>query len=117
MPNKNEIYHDVKFIHKEKTLFQDLRIYDIKEMGRSLILDGMVQISNELEDNYTVDMQKLIVNEKSENILIIGGGDLLIATYILKHYPNIKKITKCEIDNRVIETVKEFFTYGQNEVK
>lgn len=74
-------------------------------MGRILILDGMVQISNELEDNYTVDMQKEIVNNNSKNILIIGGGDLLIANYVLKHYPNVQKVTLCEIDKSVIESV------------
>ena len=37
-----------------------------------------------------------------EQVIIIGGGDLLIATHILKNYPNVKKVTVCEIDERVI---------------
>lgn len=42
MPDKNEIMHNVEFVHREKTKFQDLRIYDTPDMGRVLILDGMV---------------------------------------------------------------------------
>lgn len=56
-------------------------------------------------------MQKEIVRPGAKNILIIGGGDLLIANYILKNNPEVK-VTLCEIDNRVIETVKKFFEYG-----
>lgn len=44
-----------------------------------------------------------------DHLLIIGGGDFLIVHYILKTYPNVKKISLCELDGRVIECVKEFF--------
>jgi len=38
------------------TPFQELRVYDTKAMGRILLLDDMVQITQDLVDNYTVDM-------------------------------------------------------------
>ncbi|KRX00073.1 hypothetical protein PPERSA_07270 [Pseudocohnilembus persalinus] len=113
LPEKNEILHDVKFVHKEKTKFQDLKIYDTQDMGRILILDGMVQITNQLEDNYTIDISKEVVNQNSKNILVIGGGDLLVVNHLLKNYPNLQKITQCEIDERVINNVKKYFYHGQ----
>lgn len=53
-------------------------------------------------------MTNNVVNKEPsfESLLIIGGGDLLIANYVLTHYPNVKKITLCELDERVIECVK-----------
>ena len=31
-------------------------------------------------------------------MLVIGGGDLIIADYILEKCPGVKKVTVCEID-------------------
>ena len=45
-----------------------------------------------------------------DHVVIIGGGDLLIATYLLKNFPLVNKVTVCEIDARVIEVTKMFFS-------
>lgn len=80
-------------------------------MGRVLVLDGMIQITNELEDNYTVDLTKEVVKKDKDynHILIIGGGDLIIARYLVEKFPNVKQITLCEIDAKVVEAVKKYF--------
>ena len=49
-----------------------------------------------------------------EHILIIGGGDMLIANYLLEYFPGIKKITVCEIDERVVENVRKYFKMSEN---
>lgn len=53
-----------------------------------------------MEDNYTIDLCKLIVEpEKTyDHILIIGAGDLYVPNYLLEKFPGVKKITVCEID-------------------
>lgn len=106
-----EVLNHVKLLHREKTPFQELRVYDTKYMGRILLLDGQVQISDALDDNYTIYMSSEIVKDDTDyaHILIIGGGDLLIASYLLEKYPKVKKITVCEVDQRVVETVSTFF--------
>lgn len=67
-------------------------------------------------DNYTKDMIKDVVkNDKDyEHVVIIGGGDLIIAANLLEKYPNVKKVTVCEIDNQVVEVTKRFFQFAQN---
>lgn len=60
---KCEILNHVKLVHREKTPFQELRVYDTKYMGRVLLLDGQVQISDELDDNYTIDMSREVVKD------------------------------------------------------
>ena len=114
--DKTEILKNVHFLHREMTPFQEIRVYDTMAMGRILVLDGAVQISSKsLEnDNYTKDMTRFVVNKQKnyDHVIILGGGDLVIAAHLLENYPNIKKITVCEIDNRVIEVTKEFFFFA-----
>lgn len=99
------LYKNFNFVHREKSQFQDIRVYDTQDMGRIMVLDGMIQISNQLEDNYTVDLTRSVINHKLDydHVLLIGAGDMIIPTYLLEKYPNIKKLTVCEIDERVIK--------------
>jgi spermidine synthase len=116
--DKTEILRNVKFLHREKSEFQEIRVYDTLAMGRILVLDGAVQIaSNSLgeSDNYTIDMSRLVLEKDKtyEHVIIIGGGDLPIAAHVLEKYPNVKKLTVCEIDGRVVEVTKKFFEIGE----
>jgi spermidine synthase len=61
-----------------------------------------------MEDPYTKELPRHIgyKNDKElEHVLIIGGGDCLIANHLCKRFPNIRKITMCELDKRVVENV------------
>ena len=111
--HSSTLFRGVKLIHREQTKYQDLRIYDTKEMGRCLSLDSMIQMSDTLEDNYTVDLTRLVIEkEKSYNhILVIGAGDMIIPTYILEKYPGVKKVTVVEIDDRVVENTRKYFKF------
>lgn len=84
-------------------------------MGRIMTLDGYVQITDGLDDNYTVDMTKEILANRKEmdHMLVIGGGDLQIANYILVNCPQVKKITVCEIDERVVANCRKFFSFSE----
>lgn len=114
--DKTEILKNVKYLHREVTPFQEIRVYDTLAMGRILVLDGAVQISTKSlkDDNYTKDITRFnITKDKSyDHIIIIGGGDLVIAAHLLEEYPLIKKLTVCEIDERVIEVTKKYFSFA-----
>jgi len=111
------IYKDLKLIHREITKFQEIRVFDSVSMGRILCLDGMIQITEEREDSYTVDLPKSVVEKGNSynEILIIGAGDFYIPTYLLKTFDQeIKKITVVEIDERVIEVTRKFFNFDDD---
>jgi spermidine synthase len=112
--HSSTLFKGVKLIHREQTKYQDLRVYDTKEMGRCLSLDSMIQISDTLEDNYTVDLTRLVItaDKTYDHILIIGAGDMIIPTYILNKYPGVKKVTLVEIDDRVVENTKKYFKFA-----
>lgn len=58
--------------------------------------------------------KNVILKEKTyENALIIGGGDLRIAAYILQEFPNVKKLTNCELDKVVTDTCEKFFPFDK----
>ena len=114
--DKAEILKGVTFLHREMTPFQEMRVYDTLAMGRILVLDSAVQIStvSMKDDNYTKDMTRFnITKDKSyDHVIIIGGGDLIIAAHILEEYPLVKKVTVCEIDERVVEITQKFFSFA-----
>ena len=60
-------------------------------------------------------MSKLALSQDKEykHVVIIGGGNLLIANHILTNYSNVKKLTVCELDEKVIEVTQKFFEFGQ----
>lgn len=113
--DKTDILRNVKMLHREKSPYQEIRVYDTMAHGRILILEGIIQFSTMdlLMDDYTLQMvQHVIKKEQQHNkVLIVGGGDLIIATYILKNYPLVKKVVLAELDERVIEVTKQFFSY------
>jgi len=87
-------------------------------MGRILVLDGAVQISSTSlgeNDYYTIDMSRLVLDKEKiyDHVIIIGGGDLPIAAHILQNYPNVQKLTVCEIDAQVVEVTKKYFSIGE----
>ena len=59
-------------------------------------------------------MSRLVLNKEKDydHVIIIGGGDLIIAAHILDKYPRVKKLTVCEIDDRVIDVTKEYFSFA-----
>jgi spermidine synthase len=114
--SKAEILKNVKFLHREMSSFQEIRVYDTLAMGRILVLDGAVQISSKslADDNYSKDITRFNLSKEKEynHIIIIGGGDLVIAAHLLENYPLIRKLTVCEIDDRVIEVTKKYFSFA-----
>lgn len=81
-----------------------------------MLLDGNIQIKESGKDNYTEDMTREVVlpNSNYKNVLIIGGGDLLIAGYILEKFPFVEKVVVCELDERVVRVTEKYFGLPRN---
>lgn len=115
---KQEIFKNLTFVHREKSEYQDIRVYDSESMGRILVLDRVLQLATYRfnQDNYSAAMIETAIQknreEPYEHVLIIGGGDLVIATKLLREYPNVRKVTVCEIDGRVVEVTKKYFSFA-----
>jgi spermidine synthase len=86
------------------TGFQDLIIFENKTFGRTMMLDGVFQLSEKDEFIYHEMMAHvpLLALDAPEEVLIIGGGDGGVLREVLKH-PSVKHVVHCEIDKIVVE--------------
>jgi len=99
-----------KKILDEYSKYQHIEVYETEDLGNMLVLDGAVQITE--NDNFIyhemITYPALAVSKKSDNVLIIGGGDGGTAKEVLR-FNREAKIDLVDIDERVIEVSKRFF--------
>eukprot|EP00164_Ancoracysta_twista_P003074 GFYU01004102.1.p1 GENE.GFYU01004102.1~~GFYU01004102.1.p1 ORF type:complete len:285 (-),score=96.56 GFYU01004102.1:212-1066(-) len=97
-----------KVLFEGKSDFQDVIVFQSKNYGRVLVLDGVIQATERDEFAY----QEMICNipmmshPNPKKVLVIGGGDGGVLREIAKH-KSVESMTICEIDKTVIEMCKE----------
>jgi spermidine synthase len=93
----------------EKTDFQDLAMIDTAELGRMLVLDGMVMttVKDEFVYHEMVAHPALFTHPNPQHVLVVGGGDGGVIREVLKH-PKVEKAVLVEIDGKVIEYSKKY---------
>ena len=112
-----DLYSDVTYGFKVKNVvvperstgFQKIMILDSERFGRVLVLDGIVQLTEEDEGIYHewIGLWPLFAQARTpENVLIIGGGDGGVAREVLRH-PGVKSVTMAEIDKVVVDLCRE----------
>jgi spermidine synthase len=89
---------------------QELMILDTDRFGRVLILDGIIQLTEEDEGIYhewITHWPLFSLLRPARNILIIGGGDGGVAREVFRH-KSVTSVTMVEIDSVVIDKCREF---------
>lgn len=96
-------------LFRKTTPYQELLIVDTPEYGRTLILDGAIQLTERDEFCYSEMMAHvpLCSHPKPERVLIVGGGDGAILREVLRH-PGVKVCTLVDIDEEVILASKKY---------
>lgn len=105
------IHFQVKEVLLNKqTDFQSLQVLETEALGRVMILDDCVMITQKDEFVYHEMIAHLPVcfHNSPKTVVVIGGGDGGTVRELVKH-KEIEKIILCEIDSGVIEAAKEFF--------
>ena len=89
--------------------FQDIAVLKTAKLGRMLVLDGIVMLTefDEFAYHEMIVHVPMLVHPEPKNVLIIGGGDGGSAREVLKH-PGVKKVHLCEIDPQVVEVSKKY---------
>ncbi len=97
-----------KEVFSKKTPFQKIEIFDNSELGRVLVLDGLVQLSTHHEFIYHEMLvhPALFDHPHPQIVLIIGGGDGGVLREVVKH--PVKKIYLVDIDKEVISVSKKY---------
>jgi spermidine synthase len=119
-----ELYKDLSYGFKVSkvvvpeidTGFQKLMILETDRLGKVLILDGIVQLTEEDEGIYHEWISHWPLFSQrvpAQHVLIIGGGDGGVAREVLKH-KYLKTVTMVEIDKMVIDFCRKHMNSVSN---
>ncbi len=96
-------------LYSAKSRFQQIDLYQTRNHGRMLVLDGIIQLTQSDEFAYQEMMAHVPVfaHPCPEKVLVIGGGDGGVLRELGRH-DIIKHIDFCEIDEQVIKVCRKF---------
>ena len=101
----NRIY-EYRVIYTEQTVYQRIDIINHTEFGKSLFLNGQLQMTVEDEPMYHENLihPVMVAHPSPRRVLIIGGGDGGALREVLKHGP--EEVTLVELDERVVSVAR-----------
>ncbi|XP_055592829.1 spermidine synthase [Uranotaenia lowii] len=101
-----------KVIHEERSQFQDIKVLDTYSHGTVLVLDGIIQCTENDEFAYQemIAFLPLCCHPNPKKVLIVGGGDGGVAREVVKH-PLVEEVHQVEIDERVVELSKKYLPF------
>ncbi|MBV9120373.1 MAG: polyamine aminopropyltransferase [Chloroflexi bacterium] len=97
-------------IFKTRSQYQDVVIAEHDQLGRVLILDGIVQITEGDASVYQEMMAHVPImglDSPPGSVLIVGGGDGAIAREVLRHR-DVQRTVMVELDQAVIDACKHY---------
>ena len=96
-------------LYSEQSEFQRIDVFESKEFGRFLTLDGLMMLTEKDEFIYheMITHVAMASNPEIKNVLVIGAGDGGTVRELAR-YDTIEHIDMVEIDERVVEVSKEF---------
>lgn len=98
-----------RVLFEKQTEYQSLIIFDNGHFGRSMMLDGVIQLTESDEFIYHEMMAHvpMMAHPDPRRVLIIGGGDGGVTREVLR-YKQVERLVQCEIDRMVVDACKEF---------
>ncbi|UCD71247.1 MAG: polyamine aminopropyltransferase [Syntrophobacterales bacterium] len=105
-------------IFSGRSEYQEIEIVDTYHYGRTLILEGSVQLTEKDEFTYheMISHIPLFTHPNPERVLVIGGGDGGTIREVMKH-PTVIQAQLAEIDPLVIEKSKQFLPFVSCELE
>ncbi|KAL1921303.1 uncharacterized protein VTP21DRAFT_11019 [Calcarisporiella thermophila] len=99
-------------LHHEKSLYQDVLVFESENYGHVLVLDGVIQCTERDEFSYQEMITHLAMNShpNPKKVLVIGGGDGGVLREVVKH-ECVEEVVLCEIDEAVIRVSKKYLPH------
>lgn len=97
-------------LFSKQSKFQKIEIYETVKLGRLLLLDGIIQLTDSDEFVYHEMLANLPFYAHAgvpRRALVIGGGDGGVLRELGRH-PELETLDICEIDGEVIAAAREF---------
>lgn len=106
----NEMYMFAidRTVVRRTTEMQDVEIVETPSYGTMLLLDGLVQSSEDDEHTYHEALVHpgMIAHQAPKDVLIIGGGEGATLREVLRHR-SVERVVMVDIDRELIELCKE----------
>ncbi|KZW03319.1 hypothetical protein EXIGLDRAFT_636498, partial [Exidia glandulosa HHB12029] len=101
-----------RILHIEKSLYQDVLVFESETYGNVLVLDGVIQCTERDEFSYQEMIAHLPLSShpNPKKVLVIGGGDGGVVREVLKH-DSVEEVVLCDIDEAVIRVSKTFLPH------
>lgn len=101
-----------RILHHEKSLFQDVLVFESTTFGNVLVLDGVIQCTERDEFSYQEMIAHLPIasHPNPERVLVIGGGDGGVLREVVKH-DSVKEAVLCDIDEAVPRVSKQYLPH------
>ena len=98
-----------KQLYSAKSDFQRIDVFESKEFGRFLTLDGLMMVTEKDEFIYhdMIVHIPMAANPNIKKVLVIGAGDGGTVRELTR-YDSIEKIDMVEIDAMVVEACRKF---------
>ncbi|MEW6649852.1 MAG: polyamine aminopropyltransferase [Chloroflexota bacterium] len=95
----------------EQTTYQRIQVLECDFFGKTLILDGIIQLTERDNAGYheMITHVPLLAQGAPRRVLIVGGGDGGSLQQVLKH-PTVEEAVVCELDQRVVEISRQYFS-------
>jgi len=99
-------------LHVEKSLYQDVLVFQSDTYGNVLVLDGVIQCTERDEFSYQemIAHLPLASHPNPKKVLVIGGGDGGVVREVLKH-ESVEKVVLCDIDEAVVRVSKQYLPH------
>lgn len=96
---------------EEQTDFQFLQVVETEYFGNALVLDGIIQLTERDNPGYheMITHVPMLAVAEPKRVLIVGGGDGGSLQQVLR-YPSVKEAVVCELDRKVVEYSRQYFT-------
>jgi spermidine synthase len=98
-----------KVLHHEKSQYQDVLFFESANHGNVLVLDNVIQVTENDEFAYQEMIAHLALNAHPEpkRVLVIGGGDGGVLREVVKH-ESVEEAILCDIDEAVPRLSKTY---------
>jgi len=105
----------VEKLYDKHSKYQHIEVYG-NEVGRSLVLDGKIQLITGDAHRYHEAMAVVpyLFTRFAKRVLILGGGDGYAAKTLLDYFP-VEEVAIVDIDPEVIEVSKAFFEFPDDQ--
>lgn len=105
-------YQIQRILHRKRSDFQEILVFEHAIFGRMLVLDGIVQLAecDECVYHEMLVHPALFSHPAPRDILVIGGGDGGVLREVLRH--PVRRVTLVELDPQVVEVARRHLPFA-----